>query len=332
MGTTAKRRAGGITPLKNEIGRCIGLFRARQIRSGRGSALEPGVGDALAASPPAVSSTVHDILLLGRIAYAWETIAGPDLRRFVYPMRLHRGRLWVCCADSQWMQNLTYLKPQILDNIRRRFPEARITTIQGRLGTIHPLVQETPARAWPDWRLQPEIDLPEVGSPELRQKIQTCRRKLRARLQGLAAEGYHLCRKCSSNLVPRALEICSICQQRARELDLAQTRHLLCDTPWLTFEETREQVPGLQKLEFDALRSELAGEARSRVRALGEALRQGFETSLWMTMRYEMIRAVIFETGLPPHLVDLDDPTGRFHLEPEWAGYLALGLQEAPEC
>ncbi len=330
MGKASRRRTGGITPLKKEIGRCISLFRARQTRAGNTG--ERGVRAENHATGPSSDGTVRDVLLLGRIAYAWEEIAGRDLRRFVYPMRMNRGRLWVRCADSQWMQNLTYLKPQILANLRRMFPDARITTIQGRLGTIPPVLQQAPTRVWPDWRLQPEADLPDIGNPDLQQKIQACRRKLRARLQGLEAEGYHLCRSCASNLVPRALDTCSICRHRARELDLAMARQMLYDTPWLTLEEIAHQIPTLAKLEFDALRSDLAGEARARVRTLGQSLREAFETSVWMTMRYEMIRAVIFETGLPPNLVDLDDPSGQFRLEPEWADFLALAPTEAQGC
>ena len=313
--------------MKSEVGKCLALFRERQRRGGNGT----GPSSSASREPGRWDASVRDIVLLGRLAYSWETIAGRDLRRFVYPIRLVRGRLVVLCADSQWMQTLTYLKPQIQANLQRLFPDARITRIQGEVGVIPAVLRESPTIVWPDWKTQPQTDLPDIGNPELIHKIQECRQKLRARLEGLRQQGYHLCRVCGSNLVPHALDTCSICQCRAREQDLAAARRLLYETPWLTQEEVRQQVPGLQPLEFDALRSDMAGEALAQVRALGRSLQESFQGGVWLKMRYEMLRAVIFQTGLHPHLIDLDEPTGRFLLDPAWKEFLALDAGE-PAC
>lgn len=317
MGKFSQQRKGGLAALKTSVGSCVALIREKQ-RKAQGS------------TGPSGEATSRDVVLLGRLAYAWEAVAGKDLRRFVYPVRLERGRLTVICADSQWFQTLTYLKPEIQANIRRLFPDLRVQSIVGRLGAIPAAVQREPVETWSDWRQEPEAPLPDIGNPTLSQQIQTCRKKLLARVKELKRRGHRLCGTCGSNLVPEGVRTCSVCSFRARQLDLAKTRALLYETPWITYDEVREQVTGLQRLEFDAIRSDLLGEALQCVQALGDSLTDRFDGRDYLRMRYEMIRAVIFQSGLAPNLIDLEDPTGKFLLAPSWKAFLALDPEEPP--
>ncbi|OIP27224.1 hypothetical protein AUK22_05820 [bacterium CG2_30_54_10] len=320
MRKNSHQRKGGFSPLKSTVTQCVAIFRNKQ-HANRDQ--NSNSGNWL---PEDVSAC--DMVALGRLAYSWEQIAGRDLRRFVYPSRLARGKLTVICADSQWFQTLTYLKPSIHANLRRLFPDLQISSIDGRLGTIPVAVQREPVEVWPDWNQEGTIDLPDIGNPDLTNTIQTCRKKLQARLKGLTTKGYHLCGKCGFNLIPSGVEACSICTFKAREQDLAKTRSLLNETPWISFDEVKKLVAGLAQLEFDAIRSELLGEALNRIRIFGADLKESFNLGDYLKMRYEMFRAVIFQTGIMPNLVDLDDSSGKFLLDPSWKEFLALGIEE----
>jgi len=65
---------------------------------------------------------------------AWERIVGPEVAAHASVLRLQRGILWVAVSGSAWIQHIGYLKPRILEAMRREFPGARITDLRCVLG------------------------------------------------------------------------------------------------------------------------------------------------------------------------------------------------------
>ncbi|MBP6874678.1 MAG: DUF721 domain-containing protein [Candidatus Eisenbacteria bacterium] len=61
---------------------------------------------------------------------AWERIVGPEVAAHARAIRLQRGILWVEVSGSSWMQHIGFLKPRILEALKREFPDARIKDLR----------------------------------------------------------------------------------------------------------------------------------------------------------------------------------------------------------
>jgi hypothetical protein len=67
---------------------------------------------------------------------AWRAAAGDALARFTRAGQLRRGRLEVTVTNSTVVQELTFQKHQILAELGRQMPEARIHDVRFRVGSI----------------------------------------------------------------------------------------------------------------------------------------------------------------------------------------------------
>ena len=60
---------------------------------------------------------------------AWERLVGPEVAAHSSALRVRRGVLWVAVSGSVWMQHIGFLKPRILEALKREFPDVRITDL-----------------------------------------------------------------------------------------------------------------------------------------------------------------------------------------------------------
>jgi len=67
---------------------------------------------------------------------AWQAAAGGTLGRATRAGRIRRGNLEVTVTNSTVVQELTFQKPQILAELARQLPDARIRNLRFRVGTI----------------------------------------------------------------------------------------------------------------------------------------------------------------------------------------------------
>jgi hypothetical protein len=86
-----------------------------------------------------------------RIFASWDRTVGPAIARHARPRTL-RGRKLALIVDSPaWMQQLTLMKPEIVEKLNRALGRETITDITMRLGEIEPADQ-------------PEADAAPVGA------------------------------------------------------------------------------------------------------------------------------------------------------------------------
>ena len=78
------------------------------------------------------------------LAKNWQEIVGKEIAARSEPASIQKNILWVHVRDSVWMQQLQAMKPQILDQVQRRFPEADIRDIRLRLRQAEPLAAVSP--------------------------------------------------------------------------------------------------------------------------------------------------------------------------------------------
>lgn len=68
---------------------------------------------------------------------AWQIAAGPTLSPFTQPGPLKRGKLEITVTNSAVIQELTFQKQQILADLKRQLPDAKITDLRFRIGQIN---------------------------------------------------------------------------------------------------------------------------------------------------------------------------------------------------
>ncbi len=64
----------------------------------------------------------------------WEKIAGPAIAAHAKPQRWQGTTLVVGVPHASWMQELSYLKPEILNNMREAVPGIDISDIRFEIG------------------------------------------------------------------------------------------------------------------------------------------------------------------------------------------------------
>lgn len=274
----------------------------------------------------------REILLLGRLKVKWREIVGQDLYSHTMPMRLQRGRLFLLCSDSQWLQTLNFLKETIKEKVRKLFPDIDIKDITARLGQIKfEKVFETEA-PWPDWKqeIAPPVDCG-AATPETVTLIQDCARKMKARMRGILLKGLILCPECKANTISPEKNRCSVCDFRRKTESLTRAKTILNDSPWLNAADIGSMVAGVTKLELDFIRESLLDETKSRIDLLIGGVGDQYDPDVFEEIHREMIRAIILKTSQYPHQVSLDDPLQEQFLAPGWKEFLTT-WENAETC
>ena len=65
-----------------------------------------------------------------RVVVEWRRIVGDEIADHAEALRFQRGVLWVAVSSSNWTQHITFLKPRLLEALRRELPGVRITDIR----------------------------------------------------------------------------------------------------------------------------------------------------------------------------------------------------------
>ena len=252
----------------------------------------------------------RNILELGRLMNRWQDIVGPALFPHTYPARLMHGNLQVVCADSQWLQTFQFYRELVREKVAQLFPGTPVRRIYSRIGTIPAEILPPQEAPWPDWHDQPAPPLPESESvsAETGSLIDECRKKLMARRQGLEARGFGLCRQCRANMVPPGATTCSVCLHRHQQMIRHRVRELVFDLPWLGVTALMERIPESTEVMIHEAREELTTESRRRLEEGSDAFEQGDSDVSRVDFTWEIMRYLIFKTGLPPHEIDFDEP------------------------
>lgn len=65
-------------------------------------------------------------LKAAEISHEWEAIVGSEVARHVQPVSLDRGILTLKADSSVWRQQISFLKPQLLDRISVEFSQHKV--------------------------------------------------------------------------------------------------------------------------------------------------------------------------------------------------------------
>lgn len=260
---------------------------------------------------------------LGKLIVKWQEVVGPHLATKTYPDKLIHGRLYLIVSDSQWMQTLAFVKPQILEKLSSYFPELKIKDVMGKVGVLPSEAQQlSRAQPWPDWQQEPAPDTSQIKDKELANNIERCYQRASARVKGLKSMGYEVCKVCKALPTRSENGVCAQCVYNAREAKRVQTMALLADMPWLTYEEAAESDHELSLLEFDLIKEQLYGHTEAVIKLYGEELLVEYDEELYEDLVHEITRALILRTGCMPDQVDLSTISVRDLPNAKWMLYL----------
>jgi predicted nucleic acid-binding Zn ribbon protein len=71
-----------------------------------------------------------------RIWEVWNSVVGEAIARQAQPQQIRSMVLWVTVGSSTWMQQLEFMKRQIVERINERIGEKVISDIRFRIGEI----------------------------------------------------------------------------------------------------------------------------------------------------------------------------------------------------
>ena len=66
----------------------------------------------------------------------WEGVVGEAIARQAQPHQIRNMVLWVTVSSSTWMQQLEFMKKQMVNRLNERIGEKVITDIRFRIGEI----------------------------------------------------------------------------------------------------------------------------------------------------------------------------------------------------
>jgi len=100
----------------------------------------------------------RDRIELARLQNAWPDIVPRHLQTVAWPAWLSSGRLLVHVEDNQWLHELSYLRSDLLQKLRRACPTAGLDDLRLRVGAVE-IVQPpepVPEPYYPGLPLEPE--------------------------------------------------------------------------------------------------------------------------------------------------------------------------------
>ncbi len=81
-----------------------------------------------------------------RISSQWINVVGPAIARHAQPRTLRGGRLLVIVDSPAWMQQLSLLKPEIIEKLNNNLDMDTIRDLTLKLGEIASLPMQSPER------------------------------------------------------------------------------------------------------------------------------------------------------------------------------------------
>jgi len=81
----------------------------------------------------------------GKIWLVWERAVGDQIAARARPSGFRDGKLTVTVDNSPWMQQLTYLKKEIIEKINGNIGEEMVKDIYLKAGNTHSIYPQTPS-------------------------------------------------------------------------------------------------------------------------------------------------------------------------------------------
>jgi hypothetical protein len=224
---------------------------------------------------------------------AWPELVGPDIARNTQPVRIDADALVVATRSAPWSEQLSFLAERIVAYLVENFGLTEVKRLRFKVGmrtrraSQHGTATRRVSKIGKGLAQQPAASLEEAIA-RFRAAIT---RNERAKL----AEGAKYCSGCAA-VIPAGRTMCAACaNSAARERERLVSR-LLFEVPWLGYAGIAALVDGLQRDEYDAIRTKLLAQWWSIL----ERTRRGGSVSPDARERLVASSYVIVKSGLEP--------------------------------
>lgn len=192
---------------------------------------------------------------LARASEAWPTVVGAEIARHSHPLHISGDALVVATRSSAWSEQLSFLAERILASLRDEFGLNELARLRFRAGKLARRAPTRVIRGTTAGRPRPPRQHERAATTE--EAIERFRAAV-ARLQrAKSGAGWKECRRCATLIPPGDRATCTACEvliARDRERFVAR---LLFEVPWLGYAGTAALVDGLERSEYDAIRTRL---------------------------------------------------------------------------
>lgn len=181
-----------------------------------------------------------------KVLRAWNQVVGKDIAQSCQPYRISGHKLIVACANSMWIQELTFRKRHLLDKLNEAAGKKVISDIKFISGHVtrqnhHDLsgsdsFQVDLTNEENQW-IHDLIE--DVSDDEMKSKIKRILKQDLLRKKTLEKKGYTKCTRCQF-YTQSTDQICSQCKNKEQEKRMRTVLTYLRDLPWLSYEEVRQ--------------------------------------------------------------------------------------------
>lgn len=210
------------------------------------------LSDALAAWTPAQPSAAVEPLAL--LEAGWEEIVGAEVARNSQPSRIADGTLTVTTRSSAWSQQLSFLCEHVLRAVTARLPNCGIARLRFRVGRVSKRQTRRPRAVL---RTGPRLPVQRSKPADAAEALARFRSDVEAQRRSCRSLGWAECEVCGALVAPRGETLCAACESTRREEREKATARLLFEAPWLGCTGTIALVNGLQKEEYERIRSQV---------------------------------------------------------------------------
>ncbi len=207
----------------------------------------------------------------------WSKAVGEDISERTNPVSIRNGILFVGVTNSMWLQQLIFMKSEILAKLNEKLGGDFVKDIHFRVTHFSYSKTETTtsqSASYSHPSVDVELDEDElkqidkllVGFPdqEVRDRLYKFLVKDAKRQKGWAKQGYVKCKLCGA-YHKQEEEICPICQSSLDENRVEVIKKILEGNPWLRCEEILAMGININRTEYRKAKFDLISKYRKEM-------------------------------------------------------------------
>jgi Dna[CI] antecedent, DciA len=193
---------------------------------------------------------------LALLEAGWADIVGEQVARNSHPTRIADGMLTITVRSNAWSHQLSLLGEHVLRAVAARVPKAEVKQLRFRVGRLPQTQSGAQARAPVTRHRSPRGAAPSQATSAAEALVQF-REEVDASARAKRSEGWKACAGCGALVPPESSQRCAACVNAGRRRRAEATARLLFEAPWLGYGGTAALVEGLQKEEYETVRTQL---------------------------------------------------------------------------
>jgi hypothetical protein len=227
------------------------------------------------------------------VVSAWPELVGPEIARNTQPLRIEGDALVVATRSAPWSEQLSFLAERIVAYLAESFGLIEVKRLRFKVGLR--ATPRTPQGGTAQRVPSIAKRASQLPAASLEEAIARFRAAVAQNERAKLATGAKRCSGCAV-VVPAGRTTCAVCASSAAQERERLVSRLLFEVPWLGYAGIAALVDGLQRDEYDAIRSKLL----ARWWSILETARRNGKIAADARERLVASSYVIVKSGLEP--------------------------------